>query len=54
MTFKISRAIVGKTPNMVSVTKILSASTAKRLEVGQGRFLKREQRVVSFIETASY
>ena len=41
-TFKISKTIVQKTPKMLSATKILSASTAKRLEVEQGKFLKRE------------
>ena len=40
--FKISRCIVRETPKMLSAAKILSASTAKRLEVEQGRFLKRE------------
>ena len=40
-TFKISRAIVQETPKMLSATKIL-ASTAKRLEVEQFRFLKRD------------
>ena len=42
MIFKISRAVVGKTPKMLSATKILSALTVKRLVVKQGRFLKRE------------
>ena len=41
-TFKISRAIVWETPEMMSATDILSASTVKRLAVEQGRFLKRE------------
>ena len=43
-TFKISRAIVQETPKMLSVTKILSASTAKRLEEEKfgGRFLKKK------------
>ena len=41
-TFKISRAIVQETQKMLSATKILSASTAKRLEVEQFRFLKRD------------
>ena len=42
MTFKISRALVRETPKMLSATKIPSAPNAKRLEVEQARFLKRE------------
>ena len=41
-TFKISRAIVRETLKMLSGTKIPSTSIAKRLEIEQGRFLKRE------------
>ena len=41
-TDKMSTAIVRATPKMLSATKILSASTAKMLEVEQGRFLKTE------------
>ena len=41
-TDKMSTAIVRATPKMLSSTKILSASTAKMLEVEQGRFLKTE------------
>ena len=41
-TFKISRAIVHVTPEVLSVTDNLSASTVKRLAVEQGKFLKRE------------
>ena len=40
--FKISRAIVRVTTEMLSATGILSASTVKRLVVEQGRLLKRE------------
>ena len=42
ITFKISRAIVRETTKILSATKILSESTAKRSEVEKGRFLKRE------------
>ena len=41
-TFKKSRAIVRKTPEMLSATEILLVSTVKRLVVEQGRLLKRE------------
>ena len=40
--FKLLRAIVRETPEMLSVTKILSVSTVKRLVVEQGRFLNRD------------
>ena len=46
-TFKISRAIAQKTPKIMSATKSQSATTAKRLEVEQGRFGKRGSRVRS-------
>ena len=36
------RAIVRKTPEMLSATEILLVSTVKRLVVEQGRLLKRE------------
>ena len=38
---KKSRAIVGVTPEELSATEILSASTIKRLLVKQGRFIKK-------------
>ena len=38
----ISRIIVRETRQMLSATKILSASTAEKSEVEQGRFLKRQ------------
>ena len=41
-TLKISRGVVRETPEILSESKILSASTAKRLEVEQDRILKRE------------
>ena len=42
-----SRAIVRETLEMLSATKILSASTLKRLAVEQGRFLKKKIKVRS-------
>ena len=42
---KISKAIVWVTPKVLKATKILSASTGKRLAIEQGIFLKREQLV---------
>ena len=47
MTYKISRSIVRETPEMLKGTKILSASTIKRLVVEKGRILKRKKRVRS-------
>ena len=40
-TFKISRSIVRVTPEVLSTTEVLSASIVKRLDLEQGRFLKR-------------
>ena len=40
--FKISKAMVRVTPEVLSATEILSASTVKRLAIEQGRFLKRQ------------
>ena len=52
----ISNAIVQVTPEVFIVTEILSASTVKRLAVGQGRFLKKSNNlgIKNFNETASY
>ena len=47
-TLKISRAIVEVTLEVLSVTKILSASIIKRLVVELSRLLKREWRVRSW------
>ena len=40
--FKISKAMVRVTPEALSATEVLSASTVKRLAIEQGRFLKRQ------------
>ena len=47
-TFKISRAIVRETPEMLSAKEILSASNVKRIVVELGRCLKTELQVRSF------
>ena len=43
-----SRAIVRETPKRLNAAKIVLVSTVKRLEIEQGTFLKREQRVISY------
>ena len=40
-TFKISRAIVQKTSEVLSITEILPASNVGRLIVQQGKFIER-------------
>ena len=43
-----SRAIVQLTPEVLSATEILSASTVKRIPVKQRRFLKGDEQVRSW------
>ena len=46
-TFKISRAIVQKTSEVLSITEILPASNVRRLRVQQGKFIERRLRLRS-------